>query len=95
MDNRAKVATQVYLSTKVVVLGIEEANEGGVDGGLLRHLDGTVTQDLENLALVVVDVGLKHAGQTLQITLQGGGALRKVVEVMMMVKVFCCVYSPT
>lgn len=65
------IKRQLHLSTKVVILGIEEADEGGVDGSLLGHLDGTVTEDLENLALVVVDVGLKHTGQTLQVTLQG------------------------
>lgn len=79
MKNNSKIQTpeqktvtlQAHLSAKVVVLSIEEANKGGVDGGLLGHLDGTVTQDLENLALVVIDVCLKYTGQALQVTLQG------------------------
>lgn len=66
-----KVTPQAHLSSKVVILCIEEADKGGVDGGLLGHLDGAVAQDLENLALVVVDVSLEHTGQALQVTLQG------------------------
>ena len=66
------------LSTKVVVLGVEESNERRVDGALVRQLDGTLGQDLENLDLVGGEIGLKNARQTLQVALERRSALLKL-----------------
>ena len=66
------------LSTKVVVLGVEESNERRVDGALVRQLDGTLGQDLENLDLVGGEIGLKNARKTLQVALERRSALFKL-----------------
>ena len=66
------------LSTKVVVLGVEESNERRVDGALVRQLDGTLGQDLENLDLVGGEIGLKNARKTLQVALERRCALLKL-----------------
>ena len=65
------------LAAKVVVLGVEQADERGVDGALVGHLLGAVHQDLEDLGLVGREVGLQNAGQALQVGLKGGSALKQ------------------
>lgn len=66
-----------YLSPEVVVLGVEQPDESGVDGALVGHLERAVDQDLQDLGLVRGEVGLEDRGQALQVALQGGGTLRR------------------
>ena len=58
------------IAAKIVVLGVQKANEGGVDGQLLGQLDGAGGEDLEDVLLVVGQIGFQHGGQTFQIALQ-------------------------
>ena len=58
------------IPAEIVVLGVQKADEGGVDGQLLGQLDGASGEDLEDVLLVVGQIGFQHGGQSFQIALQ-------------------------
>ena len=60
------------LPNKVIVLGIEEPDEGGVDGTLIWQLHRTLRQDLQYLGHVRGLVSLEDTCKSLQINLQRG-----------------------
>ena len=65
-----------YFSAKVVVLGVEQTDESGVDGALVRELDGAVRQDLKDFGFVRGKISLEDAGEAFQVALKRGRALK-------------------
>ena len=56
-------------TTKVVVLGVEQTNEGRVDGALFRLVDHTVGEQAQDNGPECTQVSLEHRGEPLEVGL--------------------------
>lgn len=65
-----------YLAAKVVVLGVEKADQSCVDGALLWHLDSTIRQYPQHFGSKSRQISFQNTRQSFQVALQRRGALK-------------------
>ena len=59
---------------KIVVFGVQQSNQSGVDGTLVRQFDGTLGQNLQDFCLVSGQICFQYTGQSFKVWLQGSWA---------------------